>query len=68
MRPVGINGPIRVDLSINADADRRGGTLSAKQAPLKAKEVRALKADGFYANVHSEMFPAGEIRGQLIRR
>jgi hypothetical protein len=29
--------------------------------------IRAIRAGATYANVHSEKFPAGEIRGQIVR-
>ena len=37
-------------------------------APGEFRElVRAIRAGATYANVHSTMFPAGEIRGQIVR-
>jgi hypothetical protein len=34
--------------------------------PLTDKQISNLKKGLFYLNVHSEMFPAGEIRGQVL--
>jgi hypothetical protein len=34
--------------------------------PLTGKQMSNLKKGLFYLNVHSEMFPAGEIRGQVL--
>ena len=58
--PAGVNGAIAVAL----DHRRR---LSFGFARLAASDVALLQAGGLYVNVHSRRFPAGEVRGQLLR-
>lgn len=58
----GTNGPIICDLSPAAAAS---GSVVDKLCPLTAPQATALESDGLYINVHSAMFPDGEIRGQL---
>jgi CHRD domain len=62
----GADGPVRFPLNISPPG-MLGGSLSAI-SPIGAAEVALLDAGGLYVNVHSMMFPAGEIRGQLLRR
>ena len=62
----GVNGPIRFPLGLTPMGALMG-TLSGLSA-VSAADVAALDAGELYVNVHSQTFPAGEIRGQLIRR
>jgi len=62
----GVNGPILFPLIISPPG-MLGGSLSA-MLPIGAAEVALLDAGGLYVNVHSMMFPGGEIRGQLLRK
>jgi hypothetical protein len=56
----GINGPIVVDF--NEPVNGLNGCVSADAALIK--EIRQDPA-GYYVNVHTTMFPGGEVRGQL---
>lgn len=60
----------------NAPAGSNGGVLLPFSSPLSpiievlqvtAADVDLLMARGLYVNVHSTLFPAGEIRGQMNR-
>lgn len=54
----GANGGVVVGFSGN-------GNYCGVSQRLTAAQVAALKADGFYANIHTAAFPGGEIRGQM---
>jgi CHRD domain len=56
----GTNGPVVVDFM--EPVNGLNGCVQADAALIK--EIRQNPAD-FYVNVHTTMFPAGEIRGQL---
>jgi hypothetical protein len=57
---VGTNGPIVVDFM--EPVNGLNGCVHADAALIK--EIRQHRAD-FYVNVHTTMFPSGEVRGQL---
>ena len=56
---VGINGAILVNLTANGTEWTGTGTLSAADAT-------ALRNGGTYLSVHSNRFPGGDIRGQVV--
>ena len=56
----GTNGPVVVDFM--EPVNGLNGCVQADAALIK--EIRQNPAD-FYVNVHTTMFPAGEVRGQL---
>jgi hypothetical protein len=65
--PVGINGPIVIDL---LGAISQSGTLIKLEAtlpPIPADLAAAIRADpsGFYVNLHTTLDPQGAVRGQL---
>jgi hypothetical protein len=64
--PVGINGPIVVDL---LGSISESGTLLKLEGtePLSADLAAAIRADpaGFYVNLHTTADPQGAVRGQL---
>ena len=57
----GKNGPVIVKL----DRTESGFAVPAG-AKFTEAQLAAFKAGGTYVNVHSETFPAGEVRGQLL--
>jgi hypothetical protein len=63
----GTNGGIRFDLLI-IPLGGQTANLILPDTNVRAADVALLDAAGFYVNVHSERFPAGEIRGQLTRK
>jgi hypothetical protein len=69
--PAGTNGPVRVDFYLGPVTSIQQGTLvqgSFTAADVRGIEFNALidemRAGNAYVNVHSQTYPAGEIRGQ----
>lgn len=60
--PSGSNGPVLVPLNASGGTS---GTIFAGGA-ISAANAATILAGGTYVNVHSSMFPGGEIRGQAI--
>lgn len=66
--PAGVAGPVVVPLFVSrsfAGTDAASGCTENVSAAL-IKEIRK-SPSGFYVNVHSSVFPAGAIRGQLSK-
>lgn len=65
--PPGEDGPVVFPIEVVPGDDMRSGRLSVTRE-LTDQELAALEAGDYYVNVHTENYPAGEIRGQLIQR
>jgi hypothetical protein len=73
---VGTNGGVVIGLTVTANPDGRSGTLEAL-ADLSTMEYpegmdmdgfkTALRSGGLYVNVHSNAYPGGEVRGQIVK-
>ena len=65
----GINGPVIYPLNVVTLLPNTAGNLlrANNSFTLTKDQLAALKAGGLYINVHSATFPAGEIRGQILR-
>jgi hypothetical protein len=61
--PPGVNGPIIFGLTGVPAAT--SGTVPQQSFSITAAQVAALRAGNYYVNVHSDLYPGGEIRGQL---
>ena len=60
----GTSGPIVIDLGpVSGNSGKSTGAVL-----LTAAEELDLKAGNWYINVHSNAFPGGEVRGQMIER
>jgi glucose/arabinose dehydrogenase len=60
-----IHGPAAVGVTAPPVFDLPDGNFENLQITLTQQQVSDLKAGLFYVNVHSQNFPAGEIRGQF---
>lgn len=66
--PTGSNGPVAIILNAQLDPDGRGGQLLAgdNTFQLSPSETEQLRNRNFYVNLHTEEFPQGELRAQLL--
>lgn len=64
----GQNGGVEFPLVVNANADLLGGVFPAEmnRFTLSGEQVAAVKARGYYVNVHTISNGGGEIRTQLL--
>jgi CHRD domain len=64
---IGENGPIEIPINLTVDeVDKHRGSLSLVHT-LSEDQAALLQVGKLYINVHSESFPSGELRGQLIK-
>lgn len=64
----GTNGGVVIVLNATLDADMLGGMLTEanNRFTLTSDQKMALLNGKLYVNIHSEMYPGGELRGQLL--
>lgn len=65
--PPGEAGPIVFPIEVTPENNMTAGRLSATRTLTEA-QLAAMQAGDYYINVHSETYPAGEIRGQITQR
>lgn len=65
---VGSNGGIELFLNVELAANLKVGTFEAdsNQFMLSQDQLDLLLSESLYANIHSTLFPSGELRGQLL--
>jgi len=62
---VGVSGGVVVNLTPFIDGNVISGTITGSQ--INEEFINALFSGGIYVNIHTNLNPAGEIRGQLYR-
>lgn len=65
----GQNGGVEISLTPTLNEDNRSGTFLAEDNTfpnVDAEIVQTLADRGHYLNIHSEDYPGGEIRGQIV--
>jgi hypothetical protein len=60
----GVNGPVIFPLTLDAVTT---GAITPTVFAITPAQVASLTGGEFYLNVHSSVFPGGEIRGQLLQ-
>ena len=61
------NGPIVKTIPINVcTGDATGSWTASDSEPLTPQLVERLQTGGLYVNVHTTLYPGGEIRGQIL--
>jgi len=61
--PAGVNGPVIHNFGVPAPSE-----FYYISAPLTADQENDLVTANYYVNLHSTLYPGGEIRGQLLKR
>jgi hypothetical protein len=64
----GRNGAVVFPLNPSYDDDNRGAIIESANNTftVSAAQIALIQENGFYINVHSVNFPAGELRGQIL--
>jgi hypothetical protein len=62
----GVAGPIVIDLTDEIEDLGDGKMFAEGTVPIDAAFLGALRAGRIYLNVHTELNPTGEIRGQVV--
>ena len=65
LAPMGENGDVIIPLNVTTSADGTSGILSG-EGELTDEQLEAARMGNLYINVHSEMNPGGELRGQIV--
>lgn len=64
----GVNGPVVKTLNFDFESGTAVGTWTPNDTePISPTLVRQLFKGNIYVNVHTEQFPSGEIRGQVLQ-
>ena len=62
----GVNGPVLKPIeNVSLAEDDTAGAATGVWEHLTRANIKAIRDNGVYVNVHSEQFPNGEIRGQV---
>jgi len=64
---MGSNGPVVFGLTNSGSGTSGGWVGGSNTFTLSPSQLATLEACGYYINVHSQVLPGGEIRGQLCR-
>ena len=66
----GATGPVVFPLKVHVNSNHHSGYLDACRNTfhLTETQVRALKNGEYYVNIHTQNYPTGEIRGQLLTK
>jgi hypothetical protein len=64
--PAGSTGPVIFPLNLRFEGNLTQAILAENRFTLSDEQVNALLARGLYINIHTQRYPAGEIRGQLL--
>ena len=64
----GTAGMIDITINANVDVDLKGGAYLASENKfaVDASQIQTLMERGYYVNIHTTAFAAGELRGQVL--